>query len=143
MSFIGKFFITLFSVLAFGFLIIYLFRLANNSTNFIGLSDVYHYFNTNNSDLYNDFQEMIFGIKKIFNDFADSFSDTNSFITISSFNWDGIWEAISGFFRYLGNILVNGFKVLFFPVICAYDIIKFFVSLITFIFGFIGFIATY
>ena len=141
MSFIGKFFVFIFGFFATSMLFIYLFRLVNTDNTFIGLSDIYYYFDANKFDIYSSFTEMIEHIKKIFTDFIDTLVDTSIFTSIEIDGFLSFFTAIGKFFTYLGTCFVALFQVLFFPIYCIIDILKFIYSIFDFIFGFIGFLA--
>lgn len=145
MSFIGKFFAGTFIFLGTAMLFIMLFRLNNNNGAYIGLSDIYAFFKSNDTDIFGSFSDMVDNVNDTLNDFKKSFIDFSSFTSVwdDGFDWYEIFVLIWEGFKYLFNISLNLTKMIFLPLTTVYYIFQYIVGIIVYFFSFLTFLVTF
>lgn len=147
MNFIGKFFLITFGAFASVFLGIYLFRLMNGNITFIGLSDVYFYFNNHSIDTFDTLQSLTNNTKDIISDFeakidafkiwTNPFNDNNlPFIVKAAILFGQFIQKYFDFLIALG-------KVITLPAITLYYVLQFIVGVLVYIFKFLEYVATF
>lgn len=146
MNFIGKFFIITFGAFASVFLGIYLFRLMNGNITFIGLSDVYYYFNNNSIDTFNTLEALTneinnsisnFDLKiQAFNDIASPFNSQLPFLVQLAIMLGQFFTKFFDFFIAFGRIVML-------PITTLYYTLQFIVGVLVYIFKFLQYVATY
>ena len=111
-------------------LFIIIIRLGNNKISFLGLSDLFSYFENGNVDFYKPISYFSNDIGGIIRDFQYFLSD----IVVNN-PWDAITVAV----KMLGNI----FKLLYIPVIAVFDLIKMLVGYISIFANFINWVISF
>ena len=135
MSFIGKFFIALFSFLGVIMLTFMLFRLSNNHNAYIGVSDVYYYFKTTPFDTYDAFTKMSNHFSNVITEFENAFTDFSGIKNplMDGFDWYDIFTILYESLKYVVYILFNGIRVLLFPIVGIFYLLEFIFGIIAYI----------
>lgn len=105
----------------------YLIRLSNNSTEFLGLSDLYYYFQ--NVNIWKPFQDMYNSLDWQFQQFI--------LVNQQFQNVSDIWEFLALIPRWLGGF----FDMISFPIQMIYYIFSFIMNLFVEVFHFIAFLG--
>lgn len=120
-------FFIFFSVLM---LFIFIIRLANNKSSFLGLSDLLNYFESGKIDMYQPLQYFNNDLGGIIRDFQRFLSE----IVINN---------PLDFITAVGEMIYQIFKLLSIPVVAAFDVIKMVVGYITIFSNFIQWIISF
>lgn len=112
-------------------LFIFIIRIANHKSGFLGISDLFDYFDSGKVDFYKPFKTMIDNIVNVFNGFSQ--------IVEKAKNINNAWDVLS----ILGAGLVQGLKLISFPVILIFEIIRMIVGYIMIFIDFINWIISF
>lgn len=128
--FFKKVLITFFIVFSTLMLFIFVVRLANHKTGFLGLSDLLSYFEDSKIDFYEP-------LKSFSNDIGGIVRDFSSYIKNIQINnpWDTFVVAV--------NLLAKGFKMLSIPIVASFDLFKMIVGYISIFANFINWLISF
>lgn len=123
--------IALFGFFAAFMLFVFIVRLANNKQGFLGFSDLFNYFGSGDLDLGKPVNDFVNNLKNVFNDFSDiieSAKHINSFVDVLFI---------------IAKLFVQAIKLIAFPVIVIFEIIKLVVSYFIIFGNFINWIISF
>lgn len=149
--FFKRIIISILSIMFVLFLFIFLVRLGNNKTGFLGMEDLFSYFENVDmskplNNFKNSFDRLINSWRQVFNDLGVSFSTSGSSGGGRGYSYS-FWESIGRWFASFGNGLKDFFTALytliFFPVEFLLDLLIFIFEFFKIFFDFINWCITF